>query len=557
MIRQEIIKQYVASLKEDGELDYIFPLLLKRMGYRVLITPKQSKGMSQYGRDVVAVKDVKGVNTLFLFELKGFAAKDITDRTLNEKDGIIESLRASKNTKYRDASISGLSKCRRQYVFVHNGYAEANALITLNDFVEDEFPDGNFDRWDLDKLTTLFSDYLFDETLLADEESYRLFKKVLVLLDAEGNDFTDMASLINLQIAKIEAKKDNNQRAILNFFATLRLIASMVYYYAKDADNLYPAKMCIDTIVLKTWAWVLKGKREKKPTIIKHFNSLVLLQMQIYEEYVTKILRFANIPKGLYGYQASDTEQILYPLRCYDFLGDLVYYFNLTEAYYKLQKTDVRNRMDVLKAIIKNNNASTVPLLDTHSIPILLLFRYMSLHCQNKEDYELMADYVLDTVINLGKRYTKTGMWPEMSGNRMVLAKSLYKKSDDYNSSSSLLLMVVFELISYLNYHSLYTVFRKMVFESGVNLQVAYPNHEEVDVEQLLFEHRLNEEVSVETNLKLPETLEEFQKTFKKKYQSIKYRTDAVNYGFLRMLAHKFYETDMFPDFLGRAYCEE
>lgn len=538
-------------------MDYIFPLLLKRMGYRVLITPKQSKGMSQYGRDVVAVKDVKGVNTLFLFELKGFAAKDITDRTLNEKDGIIESLRASKNTKYRDASISGLSKCRRQYVFVHNGYAEANALITLNDFVEDEFPDGNFDRWDLDKLTTLFSDYLFDETILADEESYRLFKKVLVLLDAEGNDFTDMASLINLQIAKIEAKKDNNQRAILNFFATLRLIASMVYYYAKDADNLYPAKMCIDTIVLKTWAWILKGKREKKPTIIKHFNSLVLLEMQIYEEYVTKVLRFANIPKGLYGYQASDTEQIFYPLRCYDFLGDLVYYYILTEAYYKLQKTDVRNRMDVLKAIIKNNNASTVPLLDTHSIPILLLFRYMSLHCQNKEDYELMADYVLDTVINLGKRYTKTGMWPEMSGNRMVLAKSLYKKSDDYNSSSSLLLMVVFELISYLNYHSLYTVFRKMVFESGVNLQVAYPNHEEVDVEQLLFEHRLNEEVSVETNLKLPETLEEFQKTFKKKYQSIKYRTDAVNYGFLRMLAHKFYETDMFPDFLGRAYCEE
>ena len=33
--------------------------------------------------------------------------------------------------------------------------------------------------------------------------------------------------------------------------------------------------------------------------------------------------------------------------------------------------------------------------------------------------------------------------------------------------------------------------------------------------------------------------------------------TDTVNYGFLRILAHKFYETDMFPDFLGRAYCEE
>lgn len=222
MIRQEIVKQYVASLNEDGELDYIFPLLLKRMGYRVLSTPKQSKGQSQYGRDVVAIKEIRGVNTLFFFELKGFVAKDITDRTLNEKDGLIESLRASKNTKYRDASIRGLSKYKKEYVFVHNGYAEANALITLNDFVEEEFPNGNFDRWDLDKLTTLFSDYLFDETLLTDEESYKLFKKVLVLLDAEGNDFKDLVKLIDIQVAKIKEKR-NNKRTLLNFFCNFTI----------------------------------------------------------------------------------------------------------------------------------------------------------------------------------------------------------------------------------------------------------------------------------------------------------------------------------------------
>lgn len=65
--KQEIVKQYVASLKEDRELDYIFPLLLERMGFRVLSTPKQSRGQSQYGRDVIAVKREKGINTLFLF----------------------------------------------------------------------------------------------------------------------------------------------------------------------------------------------------------------------------------------------------------------------------------------------------------------------------------------------------------------------------------------------------------------------------------------------------------------------------------------------------------
>ena len=159
MIRQEIIKQYIASLKEDDELDFIFPMLLERMGYRVLSTPKQSKGMSQYGRDVIAIKKIKGIPTLFLFELKGFAAKDITDRTLNEKDGLIESLRASKYTVYDDASIPDLKDYPRQYVFVHNGMIDANAQPTLNGFIKSEYPEGNFERWDLAKLTSLFSKY--------------------------------------------------------------------------------------------------------------------------------------------------------------------------------------------------------------------------------------------------------------------------------------------------------------------------------------------------------------------------------------------------------------
>jgi len=124
-IRREIIKQYISSLKEDGELDYIFPLLLERMGYHVLSTPRQSKGQSQYGRDVVATKSIKGVETLFLFELKGFAAKDINDRTLTVTDGLMDSLKASKYTDYSDYSIPGLSSFPRKYVFVHNGEVEA------------------------------------------------------------------------------------------------------------------------------------------------------------------------------------------------------------------------------------------------------------------------------------------------------------------------------------------------------------------------------------------------------------------------------------------------
>ena len=557
MIRQEIIKQYVASLKEDGELDFIFPILLERMGYRVLSTPKQSKGQSQYGRDVIAVKKQKGVPTLYLFELKGFVAKDITDRNLNAKDGLIESLRASKYTEYEDASIPGLKDYPRQYVFAHNGFAEANVMPTLNGFIKTEFPEGNFERWDLERLTALFSDYLFDETLLADDKSYKLFKKVLVLQDAEDNDFSDLVALVDYQIEKLEKEKHDNRRVVLNYFGTLRLIGAMMFYYAKESNNLYPAKFCIDTIVLKTWAWILRGKREKKSSILSLFYGLVMLQMQIYEEYINKILQFANLRKGLYSFQSSLTEQVFYPLRCYDFLGDLIYFYVMTEACGADYEKVGQIRMDALKAIIRNNSACTVPLLDTHTIPILMVFRYMIFRIKSQDDADCLGQFVMDTVLNLIQRYKNQRMWPELSGNRMALAKSLVTKSNEYCCDSSLLLTVMFELISYLNIPEFYTLLKKTMEESEVDLQVAYPEISEYDIEQSLFEHRLYKEISVETSIKLPETLDEFKQKFRKKYKSIKYRTDSKGYGFLRLLAHKYYETDLFPDYLGREYCTD
>ena len=546
----------MASLKEDAELDYIFPLLLERMGYRVLSTPKQSKGKPQFGRDVVATMNVDGVNTLFFFELKGFGARDITSQTLTTEDGIIDSLKTSKYTEYKDSSIPGLEVFSRRWVFVHNGGIDSNVMPTWNDFVQKVFPDGDLERWDLEKLTALFSKYLFDETLLADEKSYHLFKKVLVLLDGEGNNFKDIVSLIDLQIQKIAGKKKEGRRAIINLFATLRLIASMVYFYSKDCNNLLPAKFCIDTILVKTWAWILKGKKEKKITIIKHFYSLVLLQVQIYEEYVNKILSVARLNKSMYGFESSDTEYIYYPLRCFDFLEDLTYFFFLTESISRPTQKEIRNRLDTLRLVIEKNTACTMPLLDTHSIPIQMVFLYIYDRSKaNKEDVNFLGKYLMDVVINLTKRYQDKKMWPEMTGNRLALARSLYAKDDDYCCESSLLLTVIFELIAYLNIPQLYTPLKKIVEESGVNLQIAFPITDEFDIEQTLFEHRLYDEMAVQTDIKLPNTLDGFHKNYLKKYSSIAYRSDVAGFEFMRVLAHKYYETDLFPDFLGRAYC--
>ena len=79
------------------------------------------------------------------------------------------------------------------------------------------------------------------------------------------------------------------------------------------------------------------------------------------------------------------------------------------------------------------------------------------MHAENQDDINSLGKYLLCTVINLMKRYDKQKMWPEMHGNRIALAKSIYKKDEDYHCDSSLLLIVAFELLAYLNMPEFYS----------------------------------------------------------------------------------------------------
>ena len=76
-MKHRIVRDYLESLKEDKELDYIFPMLLEAMGFRIVATPRNSKGQPQHGKDVIAIgKDDDGLLYRWYFELKGNAAKD-------------------------------------------------------------------------------------------------------------------------------------------------------------------------------------------------------------------------------------------------------------------------------------------------------------------------------------------------------------------------------------------------------------------------------------------------------------------------------------------------
>lgn len=556
-MKNKILRSYLESLKEDQELDIIFPLLLRAMNFRIVSTPKHSKGVSQYGKDVVAIgKDSDGVICRWYFELKGNAAKNITDNTFLAPDGVRESILAAKDTIYEDSSIPKFNNLPVRIVYVHSGILMEDTRPTFDGFINREFPNGGFERWDINKLVDLFAEHLFDECLFADVESSMLLKKILVLLDAPGWDTHNLDRLVDLQLHRCptDTKK---RRQVISCFAGLNLLLAIIYQYSQQEDNLLPAKMASDRIVLKIWSWILRNQKENNSLYTRSFLPIVNLHLHIYSTYLDKLVPIAIEARGLYMFHNSDAEKVIYPLRCYDFMNDLLY-FVLSQTMYRNSKENkslVADIIDNLMAIIKNNSGFDIPLLDLNSITILLLIKFVFTHKHNSEIEQDFSDWIGRVISNIILRKRKQDMFPELYSNRNAIAKSIYKKSSDYQDTSSLLLLILIEIIAWIDDKDTYELFADFIRESKVNLQIAYPI-DSAELEINLFEHKLNQEMSVEVGIQLPKTLEEFKKKFRKRYNHIPLRTDNTIFAHLILLAHIHYETDLFPDFVNFGFLE-
>lgn len=552
-----IVREYLESLKEDSELDYLFPILLNLMGFRIVSTPKDSKGQPQYGKDVIAVgRDSDGVKKRFYFELKGHAAKDIDDTVFNQADGIRDSLLAAKDAKFVDGSIPGFNDLPLKFVLVHNGILKSNTRPLFEGFISREFPDNNFERWDIYTLTDLFGRYLFSEYLLTDEESIRLFKRTLVLLDAPEYNFGDFKQLVDIQLSKTVNIKG---RSFKKLFATLNLLSVVIVHYSKENDNLYPAKNCLTYLLLKSWHWILEKKLESRGPVIAEFKKLVSIHYELLDEYFSKTINVAKMENGLFSERGGPFEAIGFPLRSFDYINYLIYYFEVRLCWPHLNQEPneikVRNlrlrQKECIKELIRQNLGTKRPIIDSHLIGILnvflFLYRYNDL---TRDDKQFFAEYLNDLFGNILITYLQHKRFPELRNNISALTEFLASgvRPLEYEDRSSLLITILFELVVILNAPDIYNEYRKEI-AGKINLQTAYTILETEEFELRIFEKSLHNEYYVETSIQLPHEPGVFRESVVKKVTPLRsYRTDAAGFHFLRILAHTYFENEFLPD---------
>lgn len=561
MVEKILVQEYLESLKEDQELDYIFTLLLNSMEFRVVKTPRESKGQSQYGKDTIAIgPDSNGVIHRWYFEIKGYDDRDIDQRTFMKDDGLKDSLLEAKYAKFNARGIPGFNKLPRKVVLVHNGVTKENFRPTFEGFIEDEFGDNGFEDWDINRLTDLFSQYLFSEYLLADPVSVRLLKRVLVFLDVPEYQLADLKPLldriiqvIDLNLSAIKpTNKKSRQRLVEKLMASLNILALLLFHYSREVNNLYPAKQGLTQITLRAWHFILKHKLELNQTYLSSFNRLLSIQYQVLRAFYGKTLPIASSQHGLFTSEGFAFEAIGYPLRCFEYLNDLLYYFRLNNAFASSEEDIAGNKTlqkDVVKQLITNNNGCSRPLLDGHSITIFHLIKFFLESDITQEDAQFLSHYLIDCLENIIIRRQTKNTFPMLGYNLEKLSdfEIENKKPYGYFDSSSLLIPFLFEMVTLFKLSSIYSEMRPHFLEEP-NLQTAYLNNE-IEIEELLFMQDLDKHYWVETDISLPKEIDEFRQTIIQKIKhETSYRTDTAGYGLLRQLAQIYYGNEPHPD---------
>lgn len=388
-----ILKQYLSSLRERGELDAILPDLLSQLGLNVFSRP--GRGTRQDGVDVGAVGSLDGgAERVYLFSIKP------GDLTRKDWDGdAVQSLRPSLN-EIIDAYIPNRlpAEHRGKDIVICigiGGDVQEQVRPQLAGFVErNTTASVTFEEWNVDKLASLIQSCFLREDLLPEHSRSRL-RKSLALLDEPEASYQHFAALIK-SLAAVGNQKDAERVTALR---QMSICLWILFAWARETANMEAAYLSSELTLLHGWIVKLYAGQKGKvmQAVETAFFSIFSAYQQICSEFLaTNVLPHVGKMHALSSaVRASCSLDI--NLKLFDLLGRLgtdgiwAYWGTCmcsdeeAEAKQRMLK-EARMYASSVKALISNNPALLLPLKDDQAIDISIAVSLLALDANNHDD---------------------------------------------------------------------------------------------------------------------------------------------------------------------------
>nr|VFK58999.1 MAG: hypothetical protein BECKTUN1418D_GA0071000_10939 [Candidatus Kentron sp. TUN] len=401
-----IIRQYLASLKERGELDAIIPDLLSELGLTVFSRP--GRGTRQDGVDVAAVGSLEGgLDKVYLFSIKA------GNLTRNSWDGdATQSLRPSLN-EILDAYIPNR---------LPNEHKDKNIVICLcfgGDIQEQVRPpvkgyikthkkdNVTFEEWNGDKLAALIQSSFLCEELMPSHMQSKL-RKALALLDEPEASYGHFSGLIR-SLSDIKGKNDKDKVTAIR---QINLCLWILFAWAREAGNLESAYLSGELALLHGWEIArtyLNKKTKRSHPIYQSLHAILFTHQQISFRYLEeKIIPHVHKLHAL-SVAVHSQRNLDINLKLFDVLGRLAIggtwlHWHLTQlpdednAIKVETKESIQHHMAAIRELIFNNPTLLLPVKDEQAIDICIAILLLATDVDNIQDIKSWLSLMTDRV---------------------------------------------------------------------------------------------------------------------------------------------------------------
>jgi hypothetical protein len=380
-----VIRQYLASLRERGELDAVLPDLLSQMGLTVFSRPR--RGTRQDGVDVGAVGSIDGgAESVYLFSIKA------GDLTRAEWDGEAQALRPSLNAIVGPYIRNRLPVEHRDKPIVVcvclGGDVREEVRPDLVAYFESQQTDVvSFEEWNGDRLAKEIQRHLLREELLP-EGARSSLRKALALLDQPGSSFGHFNALVRSLAPAPDAAEAAMATAIRQMGICLRIL----FAWCRDARNTEAAYLAGEVTLLYGWT-IFKRFAAKETKAALAVRDAFLSIYDAYQEICGEFLRTDVLPHAatLHGLSTAvrGSGSLDVNLKLFDLLGrvgvtGLWTHWTATRASEEQAEaraallTEARALRQALKAMVANNPALFLPATEDQSIDLAIALLFLA-----------------------------------------------------------------------------------------------------------------------------------------------------------------------------------
>lgn len=553
-----ILRDYIQTFKEDGELDSLLVNLLFHMNIEPVSRPKKGR---QFGVDImgVGIDPDDSIKKVYLLSVK---RGDLKRSNWNSGVNAIKPSLEEIIDDYIPTLIpKELKKMPIKIVFALNGVIEQPALVNWTNFTNKHNKRRlKIECWDIDRISLLAEQYLFNESLLP-KNTWILLRKALAFIDVGAYDL----SHVSLLFERILFESKEGKLRKLDKYKKVNLVnicTNLIFGWAKEQDYLRNSVFAAEKAMLFSWKYISERAGVVDKKLLEQYAGTARTLYDIQHAYLEKTAKFCAVRDSLT--RATKSNHVEYSLICYEYLGILstigLHYHHLKESLgseelLRENKENFRQTSRMVEEIstalclfIKNNPGSYYPSYDSHAIEVCLV----NLFLFKAGKLDELRDWMHQLCSTIQLTYKTTSFFPLFNENydKLVDAKVNAKMQPP---ESSILITVLAEWCVVGGWFDLYAnlrIFKERELPT-LDLQLWYPDEK---IEKVLFTENADREYGkTKYGITLYKDPNEYKKEMNYELNDARFSPEPKlnffqgKFHFLGLLASRHYRTMVFP----------